>query len=342
MDPLEAFLLTWVPAHPHDLDRYAAQELRLPLPEVRGRIRELVRADVLEEVERSGRTEWRWKPVFHGAVVPGMEEDAIWRKFVDPRLTGLPANVIRLLHYGFTETLNNVIDHAGAETVVVQVRHVAALPGCPASLEIYVEDDGVGIFAKLQRELGLEDPRHVALELSKGKLTTDPARHTGEGIFFTARMCDAYLIWSGTTVCGHADGGAWHVRTGEERRGTTVRMMVRLDTRRTTREIFDEFAPPSAELAFTRTEIEADLARHPGEELVSRSQAKRLLARCERFRRLLLDFRGVDSIGPAFADEVFRVFPAQHPGLVIEHRNASPEVQRMIERARRTAGDAPA
>jgi hypothetical protein len=49
------------------------------------------------------------------------------------------------------------------------------------SIAIVVEDDGIGIFRKLQSELGLEDARHIVLELSKGKLTTDPERYAGEG-----------------------------------------------------------------------------------------------------------------------------------------------------------------
>jgi hypothetical protein len=38
-----------------------------------------------------------------------------------------------------------------------------------------------------------------------------------------------------------------------------------------------------------------------------------VLARVERFRKVLLDFAGVKSIGQAFADEIFRVFAAETP-----------------------------
>jgi hypothetical protein len=56
--------------------------------------------------------------------------------------------------------------------------------GCVSGL--YIIQNGVGIFKKIQNALGLEDERHAVLELSRGKLTADPARHTGEGIFFVA------------------------------------------------------------------------------------------------------------------------------------------------------------
>ena len=36
--------------------------------------------------------------------------------------------------------------------------------------------------------LDLSDERLASLELSKGKLTIEPRRHSGEGVFFTSRV----------------------------------------------------------------------------------------------------------------------------------------------------------
>jgi hypothetical protein len=69
------------------------------------------------------------------------------------------------------------------------------------------------------------------------------------------------------------------------------------------------------------------------DNLVSRSQAKRLLARVDRFRTVVLDFAGVDAIGQAFADEVFRVHANQHPEATLVEVNATPPVMRMVNRA---------
>lgn len=46
-----------------------------------------------------------------------------------------------------------------------------------------------------------------------------------------------------------------------------------------------------------------------------------------------LDFVGFESIGQAFADEVFRVFVNAHPRVTLEVANASEKVQQMIRRA---------
>lgn len=68
--------------------------------------------------------------------------------------------------------------------------------------------------------------------------------------------------------------------------------------------------------------------------LLSRSQAKRLLSRFEKFEEVMLDFKDVQTIGQAFADEIFRVFALQHPEVSIIAINTTPEVQQMINRAK--------
>ena len=74
--------------------------------------------------------------------------------------------------------LNNVIDHSRGEKVEIFLERTAT------SIEILIRDNSEGIFKKIQRELGLIDERQALLELVKGKLTTAPDNHSGEGIFF--------------------------------------------------------------------------------------------------------------------------------------------------------------
>jgi hypothetical protein len=68
-------------------------------------------------------------------------------------------------------------------------------------------------------------------------------------------------------------------------------------------------------------------------QLVTRSQAKRLHQRVDRFRRVGLDFAGVELIGQGFADEVFRVFANSHPEVALSAIDAVPAVHAMIVRA---------
>lgn len=224
--------------------------------------------------------------------------------------------------------VNNVIDHAGASRMIVTVRRSAV------RVELTVVDEGIGIFRKIREAYSLDDDRHAILELVKGKLTTDPERHTGEGIFFTSRMFDEFGILSGKLFLSHKrDEEDWLIESRARIAGTTVSMAIRPATTCTAQEVFDRYASEQDDYAFSRTHLVVDLARSEGESLVSRSQGKRLLSRLERFREIVLDFKGVETIGPAFADEIFRVFARAHPGSRLTPVNATAEVERMIRRA---------
>jgi hypothetical protein len=84
----------------------------------------------------------------------------------------------------------------------------------------------------------------------------------------------------------------------------------------------------------SRTVVPVVLAQYLDDPLVSRSQAKRVLARVDLFRTVVFDFSGVDSIGQAFADEIFRVFAQSHPGMELLFVHANASVRKMIARAR--------
>lgn len=63
---------------------------------------------------------------------------------------------------------------------------------------IVVEDNGIGIFKKIKNDLSLQNEHQSLLELAKGKFTSNPKEHSGEGIFFSCRACDLILIHSGS------------------------------------------------------------------------------------------------------------------------------------------------
>lgn len=118
----------------------------------------------------------------------GLREDEVWSEHIEPLLEGqIPENVFWMWNYCFTELLNNAIDHSEGTSVVIGVFK----PSSDAVITL-IRDNGVGIFRKIQEAFSLDDPREAILELAKGKLTTDPARHTGEGIFFSSRCCDDF------------------------------------------------------------------------------------------------------------------------------------------------------
>lgn len=263
-----------------------------------------------------------------------LREDVVWQEVFAPAVAHLPENVRDIWRYGITEMVNNAIDHSASVLVHVGVRRNALYT------DGWVADDGEGIFLKIQRALALYDPREAILELAKGKLTTDPANHSGEGIFFASKVFDAFDIRSGRLHFMHGRGALdVLMERPADAPGTVVLMRLANDSARTVKSVFDEFAAPE-EYTFTKTLVPVRLAQYEGEKLVSRSQAKRLYQRFERFRQVVLDFDGVAEIGQAFADELFRVFATAYPGVTLAPINMSTAVSQMVSRALASASDA--
>jgi DNA-binding transcriptional ArsR family regulator len=333
-EEIRRFLVEQIEVHPEDVAKATAERFGITRQAVHRHLKALLDQGVIEATGQTRRKRYALKTQVFDKAFPlaeNRDEDRVWRTFVEPHLVGLPANALRICQYGFTEMLNNAIDHSEGSVAVV------ALERSIVSVKLAIKDDGVGIFEKIRSKLGLEDDRHAILELAKGKLTTDPARHSGEGIFFSSRMFDRFLIISGELSFIHEshDDDDWRIEDEEEEPGgTRVVMTIAANSSRTLKEVFDRYADPEIDdYAFSKTHVPLSLAQYGQDQLVSRSQARRVLARFERFREVFLDFSGVEFIGQAFADEIFRVFAAAHPEIKLVAVNTNEDVRRMIGRA---------
>ena len=238
----------------------------------------------------------------------------------------LPQNARHILHYALTEMVNNVIDHSGASDVFIEI----ALEGDIVVMK--VRDEGVGIFEHIRECLALPSELDALQELSKGKTTTMPDKHTGEGIFFTSKASNRFEIRSG--------GLRWVVdnRIGDmavgvlepPMMGTEIDLEVDPSEARDLTEVFAEYTD---DFQFTKTRTVIKLFAF-GTEFVSRSQAKRLVHGLEHFREVVLDFKDINLVGQGFADEVFRVWAHQHPEVELAPVNMNDAVAFMIERSR--------
>jgi anti-sigma regulatory factor (Ser/Thr protein kinase) len=324
------FILEHVSQHPGDIGKFASTRFGITRQGVNKHLQRLVSEGSLRQEGNTRSRQYTLAPLAEWIqaypITAELEEHIVWSEHIKSALGTLPENVMNIWNHGFTEMFNNAIDHSAGSRVTASIRKTAA------STEMIVMDDGIGIFRKIQREKNLFDERHALLELSKGKLTTDPKRHSGEGIFFTSRMFDKFQILSGGTYFSHEIGDAsdWlSQRVNPDDAGTAVFMTLQNHTSRTTRKIFDQFTSGD-EVGFSKTVVPVRLAQYGHDLLVSRSQAKRLLARVELFKSVLFNFEGVESIGQAFADEVFRVFANEHPDMDLHAIRANSAVKRMI------------
>jgi anti-sigma regulatory factor (Ser/Thr protein kinase) len=328
------FILQNIEAHPADISKVAANHFKVSRQAINKHLQRLAHEGSLKN---KGMTRSRsyglaplveWNHLYEFS--PGLEEDVVWTTDISEVLGDQPENVRDIWQYGFTEMFNNARDHSGGTNVYVVVKKTAT------NTEMMIMDDGIGIFQKIQREMNLLDVRHAVFELTKGKLTTDPARHTGEGIFFTSRMFDSFDILSAGVFFKHefGKGEDWIFENQKPGRlGTTVWLKLNNHTSRTTKRIFEQFSSGD-DFGFNKTVVPVILAQYGNDKLISRSQAKRVVARFELFKTVILDFADVPTIGQAFADEIFRVFASQHPNITIYVTNTNLDVHQMIERAK--------
>ena len=301
------------------------------------RLRKGVEAGVLRQEGKGPAThyvlanEQRWHRTLSTA---GLAEDRVLdlvRRQLGALAT-LSPEASSAFDYAFTEIVNNAIDHAEAAQVDVRV-------GVDRKVVWFeITDAGVGIWAKLRRQLKFESDLEALQELSKGKRTTDPARHSGEGTFFTSKVADwfeldsAGLAWKVDTL--RADAAFAEVPA---RRGTRVVFRLARNSARSPQSVFAEY---THDFRFDRTRTVVKLFEL-GTLFVSRSEARRLLRGLEAFREIVVDFAGVLQVGQGFCDEVFRVYPQAHPDVRVTWEHAVPAVEAMIRhvlRGRRLRG----
>lgn len=330
---IRKFILTNVNKYPSDITSITSKKFDITRQAVNKHLKRLVDEECLTVNGKTRSRIYKLRPMVQWGenfkITENLAEDIVWRNELQPKMGVMPDNVIEIWHYGFTEMFNNAIDHSDGNKIFVQLSQSAV------NTEIALYDNGIGIFKKIQTELKLLDERHSVLELAKGKLTTDPTRHTGEGIFFTSRMFDDFQILSGGTYFSHKYGENedWILERDKFSSGTAVWMKLNNHTSRTSKKIFSKFTSGD-EYGFNKTVVPVRLAQYGDDKLISRSQAKRLIARFERFKVVILDFDGVESIGQAFADEIYRVFQIAHPEIELAETNGTKDVLDMIARAR--------
>lgn len=271
-----------------------------------------------------------WRPgalrqVVHRYALAGLEEDLPWQRDFAPGFVLRP-NVARLAQQAFTELLNNAVDHSGGTQVTVSVRQTAL------HLQILVSDDGCGVFERIARHFAIDEPALAMLELSKGKLTSQPERHRGHGLFFTARLADIFDLHANRHAFQFRGAGRrrWHAARPLQHEGTSAYAAIALDTERTVDAVLRSHADGGAGYAFDTTQVPLGLLTGAATGLESRAQARRVAHRLAQFRRAELDFSGLDDVGHAFADELFRVFARAQPGVQLVPLAMAPRVAAMV------------
>jgi anti-sigma regulatory factor (Ser/Thr protein kinase) len=257
----------------------------------------------------------------------GLTEDKVLREIKEKSaiFRGISGNVSSITDYAFTEMLNNAIEHSASEKIDVVIMKTAA------DIRFTVTDRGIGIFNNIKKKKRLGSTIAAIQELLKGKETTAPEVHSGEGIFFTSKIADLLTIKSFEKKLVF-DNMRQDIYVKDLRpvRGTRVDFVLDLKSKKKLADLFAKYTDESFQFSKTGVKV---MLYHQDVDYVSRSQARRILTGLEKFKTIELDFQDVKTIGQAFADEVFRIWQARHKDVKFVTRNANENVLLMIKRA---------
>lgn len=274
----------------------------------------------------AGQVEWKFNKRFlnknlaEHKVLEDIEGRAQFRQT-------LSENVRSIFEYAFSEMLNNAIEHSQSKNIQIEVNK------SDRNLMFHVNDFGIGVFRNIMNDRGLKSEMEAVQDLMKGKTTTQPKAHSGEGIFFTSKIADIFSLESfgnKLTIDNKIDD-IFFEEAKPSCRGTKVFFQIACNSEKHLNDIFAEYQTDPGEYAFDKTEIQIKLYTM-GTIHISRSQARRVLAGLEQFRSIIMDFDKVPNVGQAFADEIFRVFRNKHTDIRITPINMNKAVEFMVER----------
>jgi anti-sigma regulatory factor (Ser/Thr protein kinase) len=252
-----------------------------------------------------------------------------------PKLAELPENVKSIFVFAFSEMFNNAIEHSQSKTISIEV---AIRNG---QVSFIVTDSGVGAFRNIMNKKSLKSELEAIQDLLKGKTTTMPKSHSGEGIFFTSKSADLFLLDSfdyELSINAIKPNISIH-HLPIKKRGTKVTFSINTDSDRHLNDVFKRYTnlTDKSDYGFDKTEIRVKLFTTGGIH-VSRSQARRVLSGLEKFKIVMFDYDQVPMVGQAFADEIYRVFKNSHPNIVLQNENMNEGVKFMVERSMHEAG----
>jgi anti-sigma regulatory factor (Ser/Thr protein kinase) len=325
-------LTLWITAaavqHPSDLPQHLMERTGTSRSAAAAALRRLVGMNWLSRDGTPRRPVFRpglLRQVVRRYPLQALSEDLPWSRDFAP-FFDLPREVNRMTQHAFGELVNNAIDHSEGTTVTVSLRQT------PSHVQLLVSDDGRGVFDKIQESFSLGDAHQAMLELSKGKLTSQPARHSGRGLFFTSRLADVFDLHANAAAFQRRDWDRTGWKPGKplKRQGTSVYFGLALDTPRTLESVLRAHSLDGQGFDFERTIVPLRLVASDVAGLESRAQARRVAHRLNRFKHAEIDFNGISHIGHSFADELFRVLAADTAGVDMVPVNMAPDVAAMV------------
>ena len=247
-----------------------------------------------------------------------------------PAINKIPENVKSIFTYAFSEMLNNAIEHSQSKNINIEVLLQDKI------LSFVVKDFGIGVFRNIQQKRHLKSELEAIQDLLKGKTTTMPKSHSGEGIFFTSKVGNLFILdsFGYQLMINNEIPDVFVEKIKKQTKGTKVIFRLNIDSKMHLNDVFSKYTnlTHESDYGFDKTEIRVKLYTIGG-IYISRSQARRILASLDKFKIIVFDFDKVTVVGQAFADEIFRVFQSKYPQIKLETVNMNEGVEFMVKRA---------
>jgi anti-sigma regulatory factor (Ser/Thr protein kinase) len=256
----------------------------------------------------------------------GLSEDFVFDEIKKNSgiLIRMKDDLFAIINYAFTEMFNNAIDHSKSKKIDINIEK-------NDDIKFSIIDKGIGIFNNIMEKKGLDNHMEAIQDLLKGKQTTAPEKHSGEGIFFTSKIADNFIIESsGKRLIFNNNVEDIFIEDMKKNDGTRIVFVIGAQSNKKLEDVFREYTGDNFE--FSKTRVDVKLYKI-GSIYVSRSQAKRVMNALGSFKQVVLDFKHIKTIGQAFADEIFRVWQNNHPSVRIKAVNADENISFMIKRA---------
>ena len=263
----------------------------------------------------------------------GLEEHLVLASIKQklPEFSKIPENVQSIFTYAFSEMLNNAIEHSKSKNIHLEVSIEDKLA------TFLIEDNGIGVWQNVMKKRKLKSELEAIQDILKGRTTTMPKAHSGEGIFFTSKVGDLFILdsYAYELTINNEIPDVFVERIKRIKKGTRVTFNIKTNSTLHLNDVFMKYTnlTPDSHYGFDKTEITVKLYTI-GDIHISRSQARRVLSGLDKFKIILLDFDQVPIVGQAFADEIFRVFHQKYPEIKLEAINMTEGVAFMIDRTR--------
>ncbi|MBL50895.1 MAG: hypothetical protein CMG57_02920 [Candidatus Marinimicrobia bacterium] len=327
-EQIKQFILENLSGHQKDIIKASIRKFGLSRQAILKHMHTLINE---ERVVAHGKTRDRFyelKPIVNFTKTINLNEPtsayAILKSQILPNLKIVRKNIFEICEYSFRAILVNAMDHAQATKLNYK------LFISPTEIHFVLNDNGIGIFEKLNQSLSLNNTKIAAVEIAKGHITTDPENHSGDELMTVIHLFDKVKIdASGIRLVFQNKQNEWNVFASSQQKGTRIHLEIKTNSKRTCQKVFHQIF----EKEYNMVRIPVNLIREKNEQVNSRIQAQSLLHNIRNISKIEFDFQNIELIGPAFADELVRKTKQKNQFADIKWINSNKIVDVLMSRA---------